>query len=189
MFYAAWAIALPAGAAYGLSIIGLRALYFERRTRALRAEVGSYFDERIIVENRSWIPKLWLEIEDQGQHPEHTASFVVSLGPYGRFVRPVHTLCRQRGVFQLGPVFVESGDPFGLFRQRRQIDGSKHAGGLSGRPAAGVVRSGGRRAHRRRAPGRARASTPPPTSPASASTSPATRSTAFTGRRRPASAS
>jgi uncharacterized protein (DUF58 family) len=39
-------------------------------------------------------------------------------------VRPVHTLCRQRGVFQLGPVFAESGDPFGLFRRRRQIDGA-----------------------------------------------------------------
>lgn len=124
MFFAAWAIVALLGVAYGLSIIGLRALYFERKTRALRAEVGSYFDERVIVENRSWIPKLWLEIEDLGQHPEHTASFVVSLGPYGRFVRPVHTLCRQRGVFQLGPVFAESGDPFGLFRQRRQIDGA-----------------------------------------------------------------
>jgi uncharacterized protein (DUF58 family) len=124
MFYAAWALAFLLVIAYGLSFIGLRALYFERKTRALRAEVGSYFDERVIVENRSWIPKLWLEIEDQGQHPEHTASFVVSMGPYGRFVRPVHTLCRQRGVFQLGPVFAESGDPFGLFRQRRQIDGA-----------------------------------------------------------------
>src|SRR5919106_938463 len=86
--------------------------------------VGRGFDERIVVENGSWIPKFWLEIEDRGQHPEHTASFVVSLGPYGRFVRPVHTLCRQRGVFQLGPVFAETGDPFGLFRQRRQIDGA-----------------------------------------------------------------
>jgi uncharacterized protein (DUF58 family) len=124
MFYAAWTIAFLLVVAYLLSVVGLRALYFERKTRALRAEVGSYFDERIIVENRSWIPKLWLEIEDQGQHPEHTISFVSSLGPYGRFVRPVHTLCRQRGVFQLGPVFAESGDPFGLFRQRRQIDGA-----------------------------------------------------------------
>ena len=124
MFYAAWTILFLILAAYLLSVVGLRALYFDRRTRALRAEVGSYFDERIIVENRSWIPKLWLEIEDQGQHPEHTASFVVSLGPYGRFVRPVHTLCQQRGVFQLGPVFAQSGDPFGLFRQRRQIDGA-----------------------------------------------------------------
>jgi uncharacterized protein (DUF58 family) len=124
MFYAAWTILFLIVAAYLLSIVGLRALYFDRRTRALRAELGSYFDERIVVENRSWIPKLWLEIEDQGQHPEHTASFVVSLGPYGRFVRPVHTLCRQRGVFQLGPVFAQSGDPFGLFRQRRQIEGA-----------------------------------------------------------------
>src|SRR3954469_525552 len=124
MFYVAWAIAFLLVVAYAMAFLGLRAIFFERRTRALRAEVGSYFDERIVVENRSWIPKLWLEIEDQGQHPEHTISFVSSLGPYGRFVRPVHTLCRQRGVFQLGPVFAESGDPFGMFRQRREIDGA-----------------------------------------------------------------
>ncbi|MFN8521991.1 MAG: DUF58 domain-containing protein [Chloroflexota bacterium] len=123
MFYLSWALLFLAGAAYVLAFAGLRSLYFDRQARALRAEVGSYFDERVVIENQSWIPKLWLEIEDQGQHPEHTASFVVSLGPYGRFVRPVHTLCRQRGVFQLGPVFAESGDPFGLFRQRRQISG------------------------------------------------------------------
>jgi uncharacterized protein (DUF58 family) len=123
MFYVAWTILFLLLVAAAMAFLGLRALHFERSTRALRTEVGSYFDERIVVENRSWIPKLWLEIEDRGSHPEHTASFVVSLGPFGRFVRPVHTLVRQRGVFQLGPVFAESGDPFGLFRQRRQIDG------------------------------------------------------------------
>jgi uncharacterized protein (DUF58 family) len=124
MFYVSWALLALLGVAYLLAYFGIRSLYFKRQTRALRAEVGSYFDEKIVVENGSWIPKLWLEIEDQGQHPDHTASSVVSLGPYGRFVDTVHTLCRQRGVFQLGPVFAESGDPFGLFRHRRQIDGT-----------------------------------------------------------------
>ncbi len=124
MFYISWALLLLLALAYLLAVFGLRGLYFGRQTRALRSEVGSHFDEKIVVENTSWIPKLWLEIEDLGQHPEHTASFVVSLGPYGRFVRPVHTLCRQRGVFQLGPVFAQSGDPFGLFRFRRRIAGS-----------------------------------------------------------------
>jgi uncharacterized protein (DUF58 family) len=124
MFYVSWALLALLGVAYLLAFFGIRSLYFKRQTRALRAEVGSYFDEKIVVENGSWVPKLWLEIEDQGQHPDHTASSVVSLGPYGRFVDSVHTLCRQRGVFQLGPVFAESGDPFGLFRHRRQIDGT-----------------------------------------------------------------
>ncbi len=124
MFYVSWALILLLGVAYFLAFFGIRALYFDRQTRALRAEVGSYFDEKIILENGSWIPKLWVEIEDRGQHPEHTASSVVSLGPYGRMVRPVHTLCRQRGVFQLGPVFVQSGDPFGLFRRQQQLSGT-----------------------------------------------------------------
>ncbi len=121
MFYASWVLLLLLGVCYLLAILGVGSLHFSRDTRALRAEVASYFDERILVENTSWIPKLWLEIQDEGEHPEHAASFVVSLGPYGRFVRPVHTLCRQRGAFQLGPMFAESADPFGLFRRRRQI--------------------------------------------------------------------
>src|SRR5919202_465421 len=79
MFYLSWALVLLLGAAYLLAAFGLRGLHFDRRTRALRAEVGSYFDERIVVENTSWLPKLWLEIQDEGGHPEHTASFVVSL--------------------------------------------------------------------------------------------------------------
>jgi len=124
MFYVSWALLLLLGLAYLLAKLGIRSLYFNRQTRALRAEVGTFFDEKIILENISGVPNLCLEIQDLGQHPEHTASSVVSLGPYGRYVRPVHTLCRQRGVFQLGPVFAESGDPFGLFRYRRQIGGS-----------------------------------------------------------------
>jgi len=124
LFYFSWALALLLAGSYLLAASGLHALHFDRQTRALRAEVGSYFDERIVLENLSWLPKLWLEIEDRGQHPERDVSCVVSLGPYGRFVRPVHTLCRQRGVFQLGPVFAESRDPFGLFSFRRQISGS-----------------------------------------------------------------
>ena len=83
-----------------------------------------YFDERIIVENRSWIPKLWLEIEDQGQHPEHTASFVVSLGPYGRFVRRSTRSVGSAASSSLARCSSSRGDPFGIFRQRRQIDGA-----------------------------------------------------------------
>ena len=124
LFFLSWALVLLLAVAYLLTFLGQHGLYFDRQTRALRAEVGSFFDEKVVVENGSWIPKLWLEIHDGGQHPEHTASFVVSLGPYGRFVRPSRTLCRQRGVFQLGPMFAETGDPFGLFRQRSQIGGS-----------------------------------------------------------------
>ena len=87
MFYAAWTILFLLGAAYLLSFIGLRALYFERRTRALRAEVGSYFDERIIVENRRGSRSSGSRSRIWASTPSTPASFVVSLGPYGRFVR------------------------------------------------------------------------------------------------------
>lgn len=121
MFYLSWSLILLLAVSYLLAVSGLHALHFDRQTRALRAEVGTFFEEKLVVESRSWLPKLWLEIDDRGEHREHTASGVVSLGPLGRFERRIRTRCRQRGVFRLGPVYARSGDPFGLFRFGRQI--------------------------------------------------------------------
>ena len=189
MFYAAWTIAFLLVVAYLLSVVGLRALYFERKTRALRAEVGSYFDERIIVENRSWIPKLWLEIEDQGQHPEHTVSFVV-------VARAVRAL-RAAGPHALSPARRLPAWA-GLRRERRPVRAvppaapdrrRQHAGGLPGGVAAGRVRADRRRADGRRASGRAGPAHHHQRRPACATTSPATPSTVFTGDRPPGSAS
>lgn len=97
----------------------VRGLWLRPRPPALRAQVGSHVEERIELENVSWLPKLWLELLDAGDHPEHNVSQVLSLGPKARRARRIRTLCRQRGSFRLGPVSVAGGDPFGLFPRER----------------------------------------------------------------------
>ena len=57
-----------------------------RRTRARRAQVGRNLEEVFIVQNRSIVPKLWLEVRDESELPGHRASHVVpSLGPRGKY--------------------------------------------------------------------------------------------------------
>src|SRR3990172_3068476 len=42
---------------------------------------GDYFEERITVVNRSWLTKLWLEVEGLSDLPGHAPRRVISLSP------------------------------------------------------------------------------------------------------------
>ncbi|MFO7320993.1 MAG: DUF58 domain-containing protein [Chloroflexota bacterium] len=102
--------------------MSVRWISISRRTRARRAQVGRNLDEAFSIHNRSIIPKLWLEVRDHSDLPGHRASHVVpALGPRGRYQWYVETPCLVRGEFQLGPMTIVSGDPFGLFLSPRRI--------------------------------------------------------------------
>lgn len=108
---------------YIWSWFSVRWISITRKTRARRAQVGRTFEETFIVKNRSIIPKLWVEVEDQSDLPDHRASRVVpSLGPGGQHDWSLQTRCVARGEFRLGPMVLMSGDPFGLFTARRFIN-------------------------------------------------------------------
>jgi uncharacterized protein (DUF58 family) len=93
-----------------------------RQTQARRAQVGRTLDEVFIVRNTGLLPKLWIEIRDHSNLPNHNASHVVpTLMPRRRYRWEAHTICTRRGQFVLGPVTIYSGDPFGLFQFPRQI--------------------------------------------------------------------
>ncbi|MBN1562217.1 MAG: DUF58 domain-containing protein, partial [Anaerolineae bacterium] len=93
-----------------------------RLTQARRAQVGHPLDETFIVRNTGLLPKLWLEVRDHSNLPNHHASHVVpTLFPRRRYRWDAHTICVRRGEFTLGPMTVVSGDPFGLFQSPRQI--------------------------------------------------------------------
>jgi uncharacterized protein (DUF58 family) len=89
---------------------------------AKKAEVGKTYEERFIVRNTSFLPKLWLEIRDHSDLPGHQASYVInSFGARKERGWTVRTLCRQRGRFTLGPITLIAGDPFGLFKMQREL--------------------------------------------------------------------
>ena len=96
----------------------LRKMIFRRTASSGRVQVGETFDERLMLDNVSALPKLWVQIADGSTLPGHRAGYVASMGGRKRATWRARTMCKQRGRFQLGPVVATSGDPFGLFRRR-----------------------------------------------------------------------
>jgi uncharacterized protein (DUF58 family) len=94
----------------------------ERETLAGRSQVGKVAEERFLLRNCGILPKLWLEVRDYSDLPDHRASIVVnSLGSGRQRSWTVRTICRRRGRYRLGPLALISGDPFGFFLRRREL--------------------------------------------------------------------
>lgn len=94
------------------SLGGLR---LTRETRTDRAQVGQPLLERVRIENRSRLGKLFVEVLDHSDLPGHRVSRVVNLAPNDAWRWRVETICSRRGRFRIGPMTLRSGDPFGLF--------------------------------------------------------------------------
>lgn len=100
----------------------IRAVNLRRFTRTQRSQVGQYAEESFEVRNNSFLPKLWLEIEDYSQLPWHEASRVVTNLKRNSVERwQIRTPCTERGRFRLGPMVLRSGDPLGIFRVEQQL--------------------------------------------------------------------
>ncbi len=98
-----------------------------RTTVTQRTQVGQHAEERFVVRNSGFLPKLWLEVRDESELPGHNPSQVISgIPPRHERGWVVKTICRQRGRFRLGPVRISSGDPFGLFRFHRLLPETSH---------------------------------------------------------------
>src|SRR6267154_6635409 len=96
----------------------LRKMVFRRTASVGRVQVGEIFEERLMLDNISVMPKLWVQIADSSTLPGHRAGYVASMGGRKRATWRARTVCKQRGRFQLGPITATSGDPFGLFHRR-----------------------------------------------------------------------
>lgn len=86
-----------------------------RRRRYGWAQVGDLLEERFVLINQSVLPTLWAEIQDQSTLPGYNARRVAAADAGGRNRWTIEGVCRQRGVFTLGPWSVSMGDPFGFF--------------------------------------------------------------------------
>ena len=101
--------------------LSLEWLEISRRGIGDRASVGDYYEEIITLRNRGFLPKLWLEIRDKSELPNHRVNCVQSLTPYGQVQWRARTYCDLRGRFRLGPIVITAGDPFGLFHFQREF--------------------------------------------------------------------
>ena len=100
-------------------------LHAARKLQYAALQVGDEMEENITVVNESWLPVLWLRIEDKSDFPEYSIRSVRALDPNGRLTWRNHLICQQRGVFSLGPWEIISSDPFGLFETRRLYNAVK----------------------------------------------------------------
>src|SRR5438874_3193588 len=126
---AVWVLVYGLGLLVGGSALwanwNVAGLELRRRHRATRIQVGDTFVEQAVLESlpglSQWWPRLWLELHDASDLPGHHLDGVLSLGPVGHKVWELRSVCTRRGRFNLGPVWVTSGDPFGIFHSSRQL--------------------------------------------------------------------
>ncbi len=123
LFNLAYAFGAVLVAAFIWSWTSVNWVTIGRYTQARRAQVGHTLSEAFSIRNNSLLPKLWIEIRDHSDLPNHNPSHVVpTLMPRRRYTWETNTLCTRRGQFTLGPMTIVSGDPFGLFQFPRKID-------------------------------------------------------------------
>lgn len=104
------------------SWVNVRWVRIGRYTRSRRSQVGRVAEEQFEVANTGRLPKLWLEVRDHSDLPQHDASRVLgTVGPRRRRRWNVRTMCLQRGRYRLGPLTLISSDPLGLFPRERQL--------------------------------------------------------------------
>ena len=101
--------------------VSLQRLGFSRSLSMDRVRAGEWITEEFSLSNLSLLPKLWVEVRDLSSLPGHQAGQVVHLGSRGSAKWATSTRCDRRGRYRLGPVSISSGDPLGLFEDRRLI--------------------------------------------------------------------
>ncbi len=96
----------------------------------------------IIVENRKWLPVVWLKIEDTwpydfapidqndlaeiaGNQEAGLLTNAYSLRWYERVRRRYELQGNTRGIYDIGPVYINSGDPFSWFERMAVIERTK----------------------------------------------------------------
>ncbi|MEJ2758871.1 MAG: DUF58 domain-containing protein, partial [Anaerolineales bacterium] len=79
-------------------------------------QVGDVFEERILLENSTYLPALWLAIVDHTTLTGHSISLGTGLGSDSSRHWTKRTVCTRRGEYRLGPTTLETGDIFGIYR-------------------------------------------------------------------------
>jgi uncharacterized protein (DUF58 family) len=102
----------------------LRGVRVQRETFTHRTQVGEQARERITIRNIWPLPKLWVELQDHSDMPQHGSGFVTYLPAHERRRWVARTPCTMRGKYTLGPATLVSGDPFGIFRLERTVEGT-----------------------------------------------------------------
>lgn len=110
---------IVAGGALGVAYLWARQmadqLLLTREQHYGWAHVGDLLEERFSLQNASFLPVPWIEIDDHSDLPGYSANSVRSVDGLQGIQWRTEGVCRQRGLFTLGPWAAHCGDPLGLF--------------------------------------------------------------------------
>jgi uncharacterized protein (DUF58 family)/transglutaminase-like putative cysteine protease len=90
-------------------------LRIDREMRFDWKQVGDRLRERVSLENNSWAPGLWVEVDDHSDMSDYEISSVAEVRGWRYHNWHTQGVCTQRGIYTLGPVTLKSGDPFGIY--------------------------------------------------------------------------
>jgi uncharacterized protein (DUF58 family) len=130
--FALVALALFIGGNWTLCRYWSRNIWATREVSHEEAEIGERVEVSICLENRGRLPIIWTVVEELlSPHAllpppgklevEGRRVHLVTLPGRGKMRIGYRLKCRGRGFFQLGPLVIEVGDLFGLFRRYRVL--------------------------------------------------------------------
>jgi len=93
-----------------------RGLHATRRLRFGWVAVGDRLSEQFEIQNQSGLPAIWVEVVDESTVPGYQAAIVRSISAKRTDSWRQSAICLRRGQFTLGPWFLRSSDPFGIFQ-------------------------------------------------------------------------
>jgi uncharacterized protein (DUF58 family) len=120
--YIAYLILFVGLAMWAVSRQTLDGLSVVRQIGQAYAHLGDTIELRYELHNVHRFGKLWVEIFEESNWPEHLPGRVLSIGGQKDRKWKVLVKALRRGRFQLGPIMLRSGDPFGLFQTEARID-------------------------------------------------------------------
>ena len=128
---------VTAGGAWLWARYALSHVAYTRTLDADRIFPGEQISMRVSVINRKFLPLAWIDIEDQipdrlriveqevipsGIPGMETLRITTAMRWYERVSWRFHIVCPVRGYFTLGPVGLRSGDLFGFFNGREELE-------------------------------------------------------------------
>ena len=92
-----------------------RSLHFEREMRYGWAQVGDRLEERFTLRNDFVLPATWVTMQDHSTLPDHKASIATGVDGASTSQWKILSQCTRRGLYTLGGMTLETGDPLGVY--------------------------------------------------------------------------
>jgi uncharacterized protein (DUF58 family) len=90
-------------------------LSLRREMRFGWAQVGDRLEERFTITNQGNLPAIWIELEDHSNLPDYFPDRVTGVGSQSKNTWRTEGICTRRGLFNIGPTSLRTGDPLGLY--------------------------------------------------------------------------